>query len=284
MNPPPLISILIATRNAAQHLPRCLDSIRTQTFRGVEAIVMDCASTDKTVAILEASSDVVAAWRSEPDGGIYEAWNKALLLARGEWLCMLGADDWLWDEGALERLLPHLRTALPRHRVVYSRLRQVDGHGRVVEELGRPWDLERDRFRSYACLPHPGLMHHRSLFEAHGRFDERFQLAGDYEFLLRELGTRDALFVSAVTVGMRFGGRTTSPENFLLLQREIRQALAMHGRAPPRLRWAYWTACGWLYSRLHALIGDRMARRLADAYRLITLRRPRYSGSDEAPH
>lgn len=280
----PLISILIATRNAAQALPRCLDSIRAQTFRGVEAIVMDGGSTDGTVDILKARGDIVAAWRSEPDSGIYSAWNKALLLARGEWLCVLGADDWLWDENALERVVPQLLVALPRYRVVYSRLRQVDGGGRVVEELGEPWERARDRFRSYACLPHPGLMHHRSLFKAHGRFDERFQLAGDYEFLLRELKTRDALFVPAVTVGMKLGGRTTSPEHFLLLYREIRQALAMHGLAPPRLLWAYWTTCAWLYGRLHALLGDRMARRLADAYRVITLRRPRYSGPDEGSH
>jgi hypothetical protein len=284
MNPPPLISILIATRNAAHCLPRCLDSIRAQTFRSVEAIVMDCASTDATVEILKASGDVVAAWRSEPDSGIYSAWNKALPLARGEWLCVLGADDWLWDQDALESLAPQLRAALPRHRVVYSRLRLVDGLGRVVEELGEPWESARDRFRSYACLPHPGLMHHRSLFEAHGRFDERFQLAGDYEFLLRELKTRDALFVPAVTVGMGLGGKTSSPEHFLRLHGEIRQALAMHGLAPPRLRWAYWTACAWLYGRLRTLIGDRLARRLADAYRLVTLRRPRYSGPNEGSH
>ncbi|HEY6966954.1 MAG TPA: glycosyltransferase family 2 protein [Burkholderiales bacterium] len=280
----PLISLVVATRNAAAHLPRCLDSLRRQTFREFEVIVMDGASTDATPAILAAAGDVVSAWRSEPDRGIYSAWNKGLDAARGEWIGFLGADDWLWDEHALEQLVPQLRSAPPGCRVVYSRLRQVDARGRVAEELGEPWERARARFRSYACLPQPGLMHRRSLFEAHGRFDESFQLAGDYELLLRELKTGEAIYVPTLTVGMDLGGKTTSPEHFLQLQREVARALAMHGLAPPRLRWAWWTLSAWLYRGLHALVGDRAARRLADLYRVLTLRDARYSGTREDPH
>ena len=272
----PLISVVIATRNAAADLPRCLDSLRRQTFRGFEVVVMDGASTDGTVGLLEAAGDVVTVWRSETDAGIYNAWNKALALAKGEWFCMLGADDWLWDAQALERLAPQLRDALPSHRIVYSRVRQVDTAGQVVAELGQPWEAFKAPFRSHVCLPHPGLMHHRSLFEARG-FDERFRLAGDYEFLLRELKDRDALYVPVVTAGMRFGGRTTSPEHFLERYQEIAQALRLHGRAPPRLLWAWFISIAWLYRQFHALLGDRNARRLADAFRRATFRKARYS-------
>lgn len=244
---------------------------------------MDGGSSDGTVDILEASGDIVTAWRSEPDNGIYHAWNKALARANGEWICFLGADDWLWDEGALERLVPALRTALPRHRVVYSRVRQIDAQGGVVDEFGEPWERAKAAFHTYRCLPHSGLMHHRTLFEMHGRFDERFRLTADYEFLLRELKTGEALFVPALTVGMRYGGRTTSPENFQQLLRETGRALAAHGLKPPRWRWAYWTLCARLYLALRALVGDATARRLADAYRYATLRGPRYAGAGCPP-
>lgn len=273
----PLISIIVATRNAAGTLEGCLASIRAQSFRDFELLVIDAGSTDGTVPILEASGDVVTAWSSAPDSGIYNAWNKAIARARGEWICFLGADDWLWDAAALERLEPALRQALPRYRVVYSKVRQIDAGGSLVEELGEPWERAKASFRAHSCIPQPGLMHHRSLFEVHGGFDERFALAADYEFLLRELKSRDALFVPTPTVGMRYGGRTTSPENFHRLLRETRQVLELHGARPPRLRWAYWTACAWLYVRLRALLGDRWARRVADAYRVISLRKPRYS-------
>jgi glycosyltransferase involved in cell wall biosynthesis len=273
----PLISIVIATRNAAGTLARCLDSIRAQSFRDFELLVMDGASTDATVELLRASGDIVTLWRSAPDSGIYGAWNKALALARGRWICFLGADDWLWDEGALERLAPHLRAEPPAERVVYSRVRQIDAGGALVAELGEPWERAKAAFRSHRCLPQPGLMHHRSLFERHGVFDERFAIAADYELLLRELKAADALFVPAATVGMQFGGLTTSPQNYYRLLRETREALALHGLAPPRLRWAYWTLCAWLYVKLRALLGDRAARRLADLYRLLSLRKARYS-------
>ena len=275
----PLISVLIATRNAAAHLPRCLDSLRRQSFRDFEVIVMDGASTDGTVELLETAADVVTAWRSEPDTGIYAAWNKALALAQGEWICVLGADDWLWDAQALERLVPSLQGALPVHRIVYSRVNQVDAAGGVVAELGRPWSEAKASFRSHVCLPHPGLMHHRSVFAA-GGFDEHFRLAGDYELLLRELKTADALHVPVVTAGMQFGGRTTSPEHFLQMYREIAVALRMHGLQPPRLLWAWFIANAWTYKQLHALLGDRRARGLADAFRRLTLRRPRYSARE----
>ena len=280
----PLISVVVATRDAAARLPRCLDSLRRQAFRDFEVIVMDGGSSDGTVELLKAAGDVVGAWRSEPDRGIYGAWNKGLALARGEWICFLGADDWLWDERALERLAAPLRAAPAACRVVYSRLRQLAPDGRVAEELGEPWAQAKARFRSYACLPQPGLMHRRALFEAHGRFDESFQLAGDYELLLRELKSGDALYVPEVTVGMALGGKTSSPEHFFALHREIARALAMHGLAPPRLRWAFWTASAWCYDRVRALFGDRAARRLADLYRVLTLRDARYSGTREEPH
>lgn len=265
--------------NAARTLPRCLDSLRAQDFRGFEVLVMDGGSTDGTVELLERSGEVVTAWRSAPDGGIYHAWNKALPLARGEWLCFLGADDWLWDAGALARLVPHLRAALPRHRIVYSQVRQVDGEGRLIEQLGEPWPEFRERFRSHACLPHPGLMHHRSLFET-GGFDERFQLAADYEFLLRALATGEPLFVPAVTAGVGWGGRTTRPEQFVASLRETEAVLRLHGLRPPLLTWAYWKFLARFYAALRALAGDRAARRLADLYRVATLRKPRYSAAE----
>ena len=272
-----LISVVVATRNAAADLPRCRDSLRAQTLREFEVLVADGASTDGTVALLEASRDVVAWWDSVPDTGPYAARNRALPHARGDWICFLGADDWLWDAEVLASLAPHLRAAAPRCRVVYGRLRQVDPDGNVIEETGEPWEAARAPFRSYRCLPHPGLMHHRSLFEQHGRFDERFKMAGDYELLLRELKSRDALFVPVLVAGMGFRGQTSSPEYFLRLQEETERALAAHGFRPPPLRWAYWKLTARVYARLHAWLGDSRARRLADLYRLATLREPRYA-------
>lgn len=273
----PLITIIVATRDAARTLVRCLDSIRAQRFRDFELLVMDGGSTDGTVPILEASGDVVTAWRSEPDSGIYNAWNKALGLARGEWICFLGADDWLWDEHALGNLAAYLRAVPEQYRIVYSRLRLVHDDGSVISESGAPWEEIKGAVRSYRCLPHPGLMHRRSLFALRGAFDEDFRIAGDYELLLRELKDGDALFAPVLTVGMEFGGLTTQPGQWRRQLKEVRRALARHGLRPPPLRWAFWSGTAALYAALHRVVGDRNARRLADLYRLLTFRKPRYS-------
>lgn len=274
----PYISIVIPTLNVARILPRCLESIAAQTFRDFEVLAVDGGSTDGTFEIFRAKGDNVTYLVSEPDRGVYHARNKALAHATGEWVCFLGADDWFWSPDALATLVPHLRTAWPRFRVVYSRLRMIDRQGQLVEEVGEPWVRARAGFFSFGLIPHPGLMHHRTFFESHGVFDERFKISGDCELLLRELKTADALFAPELTVGMEFGGESTRPENFLRVMRETEEALTRHGYAPPRLLWTYWKICSWLYVRLHALVGDRIARRLADAYRLLSLRKPRFSG------
>jgi glycosyltransferase involved in cell wall biosynthesis len=279
--PAPLISIIVATRNSARTLGRCLDSIRAQVFRDFELIVMDGASADGTAEVLEKSADVVTRWRSEPDRGVYHAWNKALREVRGEWICFLGADDWLSDPRALERLTPALRAGGHGCRVVYSRVRFVDPAGSLVEEVGEAWPRARRRLLRGFCLPQPGLMHHRSLFEQYGRFDESFRVAADYEFLLRELKSQSAFYVPVLTVTMLFRGVSARPENLYQILGETRRALVLHGLRPPRLLWMYMTACAWLYLYLHRIFGDRVARRVADFYRIASLRKPRYSTPEE---
>ncbi|WP_234733540.1 glycosyltransferase family 2 protein [Tellurirhabdus bombi] len=93
-----MISIILVTRNAATCLQRCLDSIFQQSYSDLEIIVMDGASTDGTVAILQANSKKIAFWKSEKDRGIYDAMNKALDHVRGQWVYFIGADDELTPE------------------------------------------------------------------------------------------------------------------------------------------------------------------------------------------
>ena len=273
----PKISIIIATFNAASTLARALQSVRVQTYGHYELIIADGASTDGTVEIIKSHGNLITRWLSEPDSGVYDAWNKGLKLATGEWICFLGADDRFFSPAVLQDLSAHLATAYPPYRVVYGQVVGMRDDGEVVFTAGEPWSKAKLTFRSYDNLPHPGLMHHRSLFDIHGLFDERFRFAADYELLLRELKANDALFVPVTTVAMGQGGLTTTPENFKLMLAETEQALARHGFRPPPLRWAYWKTRAHMYLWLHRLVGDRRARMLADIYRLATLKRRRFA-------
>ena len=261
------VSVVVGVKNGAASLQRCLDSVAAQTLGERETIVIDSASTDGTVELLRENerSGKVSRFLSEPDRGLYQAWNKALPLARGEWLCFLGCDDVFHDPGALQALVAGAAGA---SRVVYGRMNLVTSSGVVAETIGTPWARARRRFLAGVMLPHPGTLHHRTLFAERGRFDESFRIAGDYEMLLRELLEREPAFVDRVVVDMQFGGMSSRPGAIYGNLHEILRARAAHGLngVPPRLR--IMLAAGWLGSAIHHALGDGAYRWCADAYRL----------------
>ncbi len=203
-------SIVIAVLDGVETLSRCLDSIVSQSNTQWELIVMDGGSNDGSVSVIRDYEDNIAFWESKPDRGIYHAWNKALNHVRGEWICFLGADDYFWNSNVLAEMSSHLAGALSKEiKIVYGQVAKIDDQGNVIKVIGKPWQKIRWLMPHGMPLdlPHPGMMHHRSLFDNHGLFDETFMIAGDYDFLLRELKKGSALFVGGLyTVGSQVGG------------------------------------------------------------------------------
>jgi GT2 family glycosyltransferase len=272
------ITVVIATYNAARTLQRCLDSVTGQTYRNREVVVIDGGSTDGTVEILERNSNLLAYWESKPDKGVYDAWNKGVEHALGDWICFLGADDFFWSVDVLERMVPHLEKAYPRSRVVYGKVAYVNRRGEFLDLIGEPWGKISRKFRQTMPLPHPGLMHHRSIFERHGKFDVSFRIAGDYEFLLRELTTSPATFVSdIIVVGMQLGGMSTDPINVSLMLKETRSAAIRHGRKHVGFYWIVVVGKVKIRHFLWRLVGEGNARRLLDIGRVLLGKRPVWS-------
>ena len=89
----PLVTVVTAVFNGQPNLAGCLESILRQDYPNIEHIVVDGGSSDGTVDVLRQYDDRIAYWQSEPDKGVYDAWNKALAEAHGEWICFLGVDD-----------------------------------------------------------------------------------------------------------------------------------------------------------------------------------------------
>lgn len=260
-----MISIVIATYNSKATLQQCIDSVARQTYPHKELIVIDGGSKDGTVDLLEANGQKISWWISEPDRGIYNAWNKAVVRAKGEWICFLGADDYFWDEHVLTRMAARLEKLSPSIRVAHGKIMLLNKDGEILYPVGEPWESLKQRFQTSMCLPHPGMMHRRSLFEQHGTFDESFHLAGDYEILLRELKNGDAAFISDLVVaGVRQGGISSNPVSSLLVLRETRRAQRMHGQRFPS--WCWFVAMMRVYVRLllWRVLGERLARRTLD--------------------
>jgi glycosyltransferase involved in cell wall biosynthesis len=232
----PIFSIIVAVFNGAETLQQCIDSVAQQTYPNKELIIIDGNSTDETTDIVKANQEKISYWISEPDQGIYHAWNKGLTKVKGDWICFLGADDYLWNQLVLEKMAEQLQTLSTHIRVAYGRIMIIDSEGNNLYTLGAPWNSIKERFKNFMCIPHPGSMHRRNLFDQHGPFDESFRIAADYEFLLRELPKGDAFFMPDIIVaGMRQGGVSSASVNLLLAYDEIRRAQRMHEHVTPWL-------------------------------------------------
>lgn len=234
----PFISVVTASLNSARTIEHCIDSVNGQSYPNVEIIVVDGGSTDGTVEIIKKKENKIAYWESQKDHGIYHAWNKALGHVSGEWTIFLGADDFLWSNDVLEKLVPHLSIAQYKNKVVYCQVAMVDRTDNILEILGEPWERIKNKFPQIMGMPHPAVLYHNSMFKTHGRFDESLKIAGDFEFLLRELKSADAFFIPELTLtGMHYGGVSSDPKNSLALLMEIRAAQKKHGYKRPGIYW-----------------------------------------------
>jgi hypothetical protein len=229
----PKITVIVAVFNGSATLSRCIKSIHSQSYLNKELIIMDGGSTDNTVKIIEENSHGIAYWESKTDRGIYHAWNKALSFSSGEWVCFLGSDDFLWQDDVLDKVVPMLEIAKNKDiRLVYGRVASINKAGKVQNIFGSPWD-KTTSIAAHQMPPHPGLLHHSDIFKDHGRFDESYRIAGDYEFLLRELTTRDAMFMSEIIVaGVQYGGVSCNIKYLTQLIKEDILARKTNGLKP----------------------------------------------------
>jgi glycosyltransferase involved in cell wall biosynthesis len=263
------VSVVIAAKDGARTLQRCLDSVFGQRQLRAEVLVVDANSADGTAEVLRANEARLAFHVSEPDTGLYAAWNKALPRARGEWLCFLGCDDVFHDDLALHDLVRSPATQRRAARLVYGKLNLVTPRGAVAQTVGRPWAETREEFLSGFMIPHPATLHHRSLFGIHGGFDESYRIAGDYEFVLRELKQAPAEFVDRVAVDMRLGGRSGRPDSIHATLREVARARRAHGLARLPVRLAVALTTSWIGAGLFRIAGPEVFGAAADAYRVL---------------
>jgi len=202
-----LISIIIATYNSEYCLEYCLESIINQSYRSFELIIIDGKSTDCTVDILNKYDKYLTYWVSEKDDGIYDAWNKGLKVAKGQWITFIGSDDSFCPDALIE--YANYLNCLNDTGVEYisSKLDLVNKNRQLIKTIGYPWDWKTCRLQN--VVAHPGSLHKRELFEKYGLFDTKYKICGDFEFLLRPGKDLKSAFLNKVTVEMQQGGVST---------------------------------------------------------------------------
>lgn len=203
----PIISIVTVTYNGAKYLQQAIESIVGQSHTNFELIIIDGGSTDDTLKIIDSFGDSVDYWQSEPDKGIYDAMNKGIAFATGDWIGFKNADDW-YCEGAFQCLAEHA-----------EKQKEVDiWYGNtfsVVQE--KPLYLAPFFTDHHSLGGNPGI-DHRSCFirlELHRKvlFNTNYRLAADFDVFWR-LKKKSAVFghLNQFISCKRYGGASDGPQ------------------------------------------------------------------------
>lgn len=205
-----LISIIIATYNAGRTLKRCLGSIVSQLTDECELILVDGGSKDNTNDIINSYGDKIAVHISEPDKGIYDAWNKGVDHAHGKWVAFIGADDVLLPK-AVETWLSFIKATpdIESYDYICANNEYADKDGNVIQVIGEPavWS----KMRESMVAAHVASLHNKhNLFETIGGYDLNFHICADYDLLLRKRDKLKSLFIDRRIARMQTGGMSFS--------------------------------------------------------------------------
>lgn len=225
------ISVITVCFNSGLTISDTINSVASQTYPDVEHIVIDGASTDTTLQVLEGLRGYLAKLISEPDKGIYDAMNKGIRLASGDVICFLNADDFYANSDVLANVA---------HRIKKDDLDAVFGDVEFFRNESPDKVIRRYRsiyFRpkrvAWGWMPaHPSLFVRRRIFDRYGVFKTDYKIAGDFEFVARFFheGEVRYCYLPEVLVRMRVGGVSTGGwRNTLLLNKEVLRACHENG-------------------------------------------------------
>lgn len=178
MNAHPTLSIITVNLNNREGLQRTIDSVVGQTFTDYEWIVIDGDSTDGSRELIEQYADHFAYWCSEPDKGIYNAMNKGIAHAKGEWLQFLNSGDWLYEDTTLEKVFSKEYEADVLYGDLILRLKNDK-----IAYRNYPDKLNIKFFYDHA-LGHQASFYNFSIF-INNDYNENHKIVSDWEFTLK---------------------------------------------------------------------------------------------------
>lgn len=228
------ISIITVCFNSAATIADALRSVDAQTWGDREHIVVDGASRDATLQVVDAFRHPTRRVVSEPDQGIYDAMNKGIGLATGDVVGFINSDDFYASPDVLARVAAAFDDQLVD--ATYGDLCYVEQDN--VDKVARYWrssDFRPGMFATGWVPPHPTLFVRRSVLARHGAFDLRYRIAADFELMARliEVHRIRTTYLPHVLVKMRLGGTTNrSWSNILRQNQEIWRALDAHQLQP----------------------------------------------------
>jgi glycosyltransferase involved in cell wall biosynthesis len=234
------LSIVTINYNNAEGLRKTMESVLAQTYTEIEYIIVDGASTDGSVDVIrELATCPTIKWVSEKDTGIYNAMNKGIRMATGEYIEILNSGDILFDANVTQRMIERLDQINSKREenvgILYGNMIKVNAAGKVVGKSGYTEYSLRQFYSS--TLNHDCAYIRRDLFEEYGLYDEQLKIVSDWKWYLQAIGlgkVKPEYVDIDVTI---FDDGGISETNLTLRNAERRKVL--EEVLPPAVLWDY---------------------------------------------
>jgi glycosyltransferase involved in cell wall biosynthesis len=217
------ISIITVVRNGEQHIEQTINSIISQTYTNIEYIIIDGNSKDRTVEIIKKYNQYLTYWISEPDKGIFDAMNKGVQAATGEWIVFINADDFLVNNDIVSQVVPYLLNS--NSLINYGQILYIEAD--ESETLhGFEWNKIKQKFRYFGMvIPHQATFHSKQLFD-NRQFNTKLKVAADYDLLLSYLSKNDAEYLPMIISKMRGGGFSSTVSPLKIIEENTKAQMA----------------------------------------------------------
>ena len=230
----PKFSIITVTYNAGATLEDTIQSVITQTYRNLEYIIIDGGSKDRTLEIIEQYRPHIHKVVCEPDKGLYDAMNKGIKQATGDYICFLNAGDELHEDDTL-LLMVHSITESTLPDVLYGETAIVDEEGHFVRmrRLSAPEHLTWKSFKSGMLVCHQAFFARRDLAEP---FDLRYRFSADFDWCIRIMKKSQTLHNTHLTLIDYLNEGMTTRNHKASLKERFRIMCKYYGYVPTVLR------------------------------------------------
>lgn len=214
------LTIITVNYNNLEGLQKTIDSVSSQTWQAFEHIIIDGGSTDGSVAYIESKSERFAYWVSEPDKGVYQAMNKGIAQASGDYLLFLNSGDHFYSENVLAQNHQEIKNAA----IIYFNLQVVEGNQVFIKEYP---ELLSFSYFVKDTLPHPATFIAKVAFEKTNLYNEDFRILSDWKFFIDSICKLQVSYkkVNSTLSTFYIGGMSSNPANWSLKQSERQQVL-----------------------------------------------------------
>ena len=202
------ISIITISYNAEVTIEKTLKSIKSQSYDNIEHIIVDGGSKDNTLEICN-SYPHVSKIISEPDKGVYDAFNKGIKSATGDVIGFLNADDTFYNENSIQDIVDAFTNS--ETDIVYGNLDYVNEESKVIRNwISRPY--EKGLVKKAWKTAHPSFYCKKEVYDRLGGYNDSFKIAGDFELCLRflEINQVPSFYLNKKLVKMLVGGISNS--------------------------------------------------------------------------